>query len=196
MHIYRFKIRFEDQDEFLREIEIGSDQTFEDFFLFLVNNLKLNPATLSSFFLCDHRYRKKEEIFLEDMNPDDQGEEGKPPVKLMNACRLSHHIDDPHQKLLLIYDYLHYWTFYIDLIKIQAANDKHSYPRIHKAEGDTPTELTAKQDPAHFFSGEDPDFSFGEDDTYDPDDIDALREDDFAGDDESNLDEFDDDKLQ
>ncbi len=196
MHIYRFKIKFEDQEEFLREIEMRSDQTFEQFFLFFVNSIQLNPATLSSFFLCDHRFRKKTEIFLEDMNPEGQGEEGNRPALVMSACRLSDHIDDPHQKLLLVYDYLQYWTFYIDLIKIMPANEKHSYPRMHRSEGDTPIELTAKPDPGFVYGEGDADFSFGDEDAYDPEDIDALSEDDFPGHDDSNIEGFDDDKPQ
>ncbi len=58
MLIYKFKTSFEDQDDFLREIELRADHTFEDFHQAILGNLGLDPGMLASFFICDHRFRK------------------------------------------------------------------------------------------------------------------------------------------
>jgi hypothetical protein len=178
MHIYRFKLRFEDQDEFLREVEVRADQTFEDFHRVIVGDLKLDPKTLSSFFTCNDQFRKQKEICLVEMDPepdpeqDPEEDEGKP-VYVMAESRVRNFIDDPHQKLLFVYDYLNYWTFYIELLKILPADDSKEYPRISRSEGETPRELSAKPGTVPQIDQR-MDMSFDED-VYDPEDLDQLE---------------------
>ncbi len=184
MLIYKFKIRFEEQEDFLREIELRADQTFEDFHQAILGNLGLDPGMLASFFICDHRYRKLKEIQLVETGPDDHpGEEatdtdnpedqdkrdGKDNVEseggslLMHESLLKDHIDDPHQRMLFMYDNLNQWTFYIELVKIQRASDAESYPRISKSKGAVPRELVAT--PRQIPGVETPmDFSYGDGD--------------------------------
>lgn len=193
MLIYRFKIWFEDQDEFFREFELRSDQTFEDLFLAFISNLNLDTTTLSSFFICDHKFRKRTEISLVEMNAGAEENGGKK-VLVMQHCRLNDYIDDPHQKLLLAYDYLNYWTFYIELLKITRSNPDHRYPRLHKSGGEVPRELIYKPD--SFIPVEDEliDDSFSEGE-YSAEDIDILEgEEDFLGAGDENLERFDDEK--
>ena len=108
MHIYRFKLTFEEQDDFVREIEVGSEQNFEDFHKAIVDNLGLDQGTLSSFFITDYRFRKKREISLIDMSPEERpetfDEEEEEKMLVMKDAILSDYIDDPHQKLLYVYD--------------------------------------------------------------------------------------------
>ncbi len=169
MLIYRFKITFEDHEDFLREIELLADQTFEDFHQALLGNLGLDPGMLASFFICDHRYRKQKEIQLVDMNPQSPpGEESETEESekqggevVMNEALLKDYIDDPNQRLLFVYDNLNEWNFYIELTKIEPASDKHSYPRISKSLGAVPRELMAT--PKQIPGVETPmDFSYGD----------------------------------
>ncbi len=171
MHIYRFRITFEDQDEFFRELEIMADQSFEDFHQALTKNLEIDPGMLSSFFICDHQYRKKKEISVLNMDPE-PNEDGSDPVLIMQDTLLSDAIDDPHQKLLYVYDYLNYWTFYIELLKIAKVQDGISYPRFSKVRGLTPRELkaTPQQIPG---VEKGMDLGFDEDE-IDPEDVEKL----------------------
>jgi predicted component of type VI protein secretion system len=195
MHIYRFKIRFEDQDEFHREVEVRADQTFEDFHQAIVANLKLDPTTLSSFFTCNDKFRKKQEICLVDMDPEPEEEAGEgKPVFTMADSKLGRFIDDPHQKLLFVYDYLNNWTFYIELLRILPADKNTVYPRIHRSEGEIPRELSAKPG---VVQGEEQrmDMSFDED-VYDPEDLDQLEEEkDLFGNRPDNSEGFEEDRF-
>lgn len=193
MHIYRFKLRFENQDEFMREIEVRSDQTFGDFHRAIVSDLKLDTGTFSSFFTCNDQFRKKQEISLVDMNPEPEEDGGKP-VYVMDKSRLSKFIDDPHQKLLFVYDYLNYWTFYIELQKILPADSSREYPRIFRSEGEIPRELSAK--PGALPADEKRiDLSFDED-VYDPEDLDHLEgEEDLFGGQADNSEGLDEDGI-
>lgn len=193
MHIYRFKLRFEDQDEFLREIEVRADQSFGDFHGVIVSNLNLDPTTLSSFFICNDHFKKKLEIPMFDMESDPEAEGGDQLLTMENS-RLRNFIDDPHQKLLFVYDYLNNWTFYIELQKILPANASVTYPRVFRSEGEVPRELTASP-------GELPEedksleLSFDED-VYDPEDLDQLEgEEDIFHDQPDNPEGFEEDKF-
>ncbi len=167
MLIYKFKIKFEDHEEFLREIELRADQTFEDFHQAILGNLGLDPGMLASFFICDHRYRKQQEIQLVEMNPsappaeEAEGNENGKKTLLMQECDLKDFIDDPHQRMIFEYDNLNQWTFYIELMKIKPATGEHTYPRVSKSVGAVPRELVAT--PKQIPGVETPmDFSYGD----------------------------------
>lgn len=169
MLVYKFRISFEDHDDFLREIELRADQSFEDFHQAILGNLGLDPGMLASFFICDHRYRKKQEIQLNRTNADPQkGEDGRddgeaPAGKtlLMHETLLKDHIDDPHQRLTFVYDNMNQWTFYIELMKIMPATARRVYPQFSRLVGPIPRELQAR--PKQIPGVETPmDFSYGD----------------------------------
>jgi len=130
MHIYKFRILNDSNEDFFRELEIKSTQTFEDFHNMLIENLKFNTNELASFFLCDNRWRKVKEITLVDM-----GEEANP-VPIMKNSRLCDFIDDPHQHLSWVYDFLNMQTFFIELTRISEAQINIVYPRIISGKGE------------------------------------------------------------
>ncbi len=150
MHAYRFLIRFEELSDFSREIDILADQTFEDFYNALATNLKLEDSKYAVFFICDHNFRKKTEIPREEAfaspkkqvnNIDDNTSQNNAKTILMKNAYLNEFIDDPHQRLIIVYDKISQWTFYIEMTKILQAQDKVNYPVIIKSEGETPREL-------------------------------------------------------
>lgn len=196
MYTYRFKLTFEEQSEFLREFELSAEQSFEDFHYAIVENLSLDKNTLASFYLTDNRFRKRREISLVDMSPEDKDssidDESQDSMLIMKDAIISDVIDDPHQKLLYVYDYLHYWTFYLELIKIGKASSAHKYPRIAKSLGEVPKELTMK---AHQLSSPDLGMELGfEDDLIDPEDLHAFEDPDFLDEEGGDYEEFEDER--
>lgn len=149
MLIYKFKISFEDYDDFSRELQIRADQTFEDFHQAILGNLGLDPGMMASFFICDHRFRKKSEIQLVETPSGDikkadeptEGPENLNKALLLRESELKDLIDDPHQRLIFLYDYKNRWTFYIELVKILPEDISKNYPLFSKATGAVPNEL-------------------------------------------------------
>jgi hypothetical protein len=139
MHVYKFKVTFEDQDNFFREIEIKATQTFEDLHNLLLECGDFEGQELASFYLCDSQWKKMQEITLFDMNIEDDDEKTRNAQKkhifTMADTRLKDLINDPHQKIIYVYDYLEMWTFHIELFKILESDDKINYPRIVKSAG-------------------------------------------------------------
>ena len=142
MHAYRFRILTDEQDEFVRDVEIMANQTFLDFHNYLVRLLEFDSNELASFSICNSKWFKLSEITLLDMeveNDDEDDDEFKKVDKmktyLMSDARLNTFIEDPHQRLVYEYDFLNLRTFYLELTKILPAEPGIQYPRCVFSEG-------------------------------------------------------------
>lgn len=134
MHAYRFRILIEDVDEFYRDIEIMASSTFVDFHKAICEAVNFDGSELASFYICDSKWNRKREITLEDMS--EEGDENAPLV--MSKCKLAEYIDDPHQRMIYIYDFINMYEFYIELFKIIPVEKKIKYPRCVKKSGNMP----------------------------------------------------------
>jgi len=191
MLVYKFKITLEDHDEFYREIEVGSEQSFEVFHNAIVEGLGLDKSQLASFYFCDHCWRRGKEIALMDMN-DEMQEEDR--IMIMSDHTLADLIDDPHQRFMYVYDYIRYHTFLIELLKIIKADPKAAYPRFVKSAGELPREFTAQPLPdlGGEFDDEGTETDFlAEEGGYDEEDMDDLFDDENVG----PLEDFDEEKF-
>lgn len=152
MYIYKFRVTVDEVDDFVRDIEIASNQDFEDFFYAITNCTDLDSKTLSSFFICDAKWRRIKELTLVDMGMDDESkvdfdddddefDTPKIPIALMNRVKINDFIDDPHQRLILMFDYIKPIMMYIELLKtIESVNDI-NYPRCTFREAKLPVTL-------------------------------------------------------
>lgn len=147
MHLYRFRLLSEEQEDFLRDYDILASQTFFDFHQLIIETVELKGNELASFFICDRNWRKKKEITLIDMQQngedeylDDEDDEkasksAKMPTMEMSKVKIKEVIDDPHQRLLYEYDFLNPKTFYLELTKIINADEIEGYPKCVKSVG-------------------------------------------------------------
>jgi hypothetical protein len=212
MLAYRFKITFENNDEFIRDVELATDQSFYDFYNILMENLSLDKELPSSFYLCDHKFRKKRPIFQPGFKSllkvkDKVGEANEQEEKdlYMDKCILSEFVDDPHQKFLFIYDLPNDWSFYIELIKIVQADNRTFYPKVVKALAHTPSELVRKAVNLPGETDDEEDVDFEPDDDMDPnhddihDEIMEEHEEETSNTevmyDEEDLEDFNDDEF-
>ncbi len=147
MHAYRFRMLHEDQEDFLRDFDILSSQTFADFHQTIRESVELSGNELASFFVCDRNWRKKREITLINMQedeilPEEEDDDdrrgprpGRMPIDEMDKVRVKDIIDDPHQRLLYEYDFLHPKIFFVELLKIFEADPAMTYPVCVKSTG-------------------------------------------------------------
>lgn len=144
MAVYRFRIIFEDQEDTVREIEILGKQTFEDFHRSIQQAIGFDSSKDASFFMSDDYWRKGQEITSRVLvDDDDDDDDYRRPSKKMKAKRLSEakiadHIDDPHQKIVYVFDPAAKWTLLIELFKILSDDPKANYPRTVKSVGVAP----------------------------------------------------------
>lgn len=134
MAVYRFKVVFEDYDDVVREIEIQSKQTFEDFHRIIQQSTGYNVESSSSFYVSNDYWIKGDEIaYLPSAKKIDRG------VALMEKSKLSNFIDDPHQKFYYTYNFDQPYDFHIELTKILLDDVTATvYPRIVRSAGEAP----------------------------------------------------------
>lgn len=148
MHTYKLRMLLDDQDDFLRDYEIKSNQTFLNLYELIRQTVKLQGNELASFFICDSKWRKKKEITLMDMQDETETDAGgddddefrrpqkKLPTFIMEKAKIKDFIEDPAQRMLLEYDFFNPTVFYIELFKISEANENITYPICVKQTGE------------------------------------------------------------
>jgi hypothetical protein len=179
MYTYKFRLFFDEVEDFVRDFELLADQTFMDFHYAIIQSINgLDGMELASFYVCDTDWSKIKEITLLDMEDKDEGGENQErlPRMTMAEAVLSDLIDDPHQRLIYEYDFLNLKTFFIELVKSSESDSNDSYPRCVASIGQLPKQ--ANLTPKDEF-----DFSDLREDGYEEDDEmeDFYSEEDLAG---------------
>jgi len=149
MLIYRFRVVSEENEEFVREIEIQPNQTFYDFHVCILESSELFPCEKAFFFLTDKKYKKNKEISLRrvkkqikryDPELDEMVLVTVTP-KLMKDSRLNAYIEDPHQRMLYEYHGKELHIFMIELSRIIHSDMEGLYPKCTKWIGELPKKI-------------------------------------------------------
>jgi hypothetical protein len=139
MHVYKFRLLSDINDDFVRDIEIQANQTFLDFHNAISQCVKLIGQELASFHICDQKWNKFLEITLIDMlGMEDPEEENKvvEETYIMKDAIIRDFINEPHQRLLYEYDFLNLSTFFIELLSVHKQKDEGQFPRCTLKKGD------------------------------------------------------------
>ncbi len=141
MAVYKFKLTFEDYEDSYRVIEIKSNQTFLEFHKTILESIGFDEKQLASFYMSNDTWRREQEITLEDMTDDPEN-----PIPEMKTSKLSQFVNDPHQKIIYVYDFMAMWTMHLELFGIEIKeNPKFTYPRIGKSVGLAPKQYDKVQ---------------------------------------------------
>jgi hypothetical protein len=139
MKVYKFRLETEDQDDFVRDIEIKSNDTFKDLHDFILKTLKLDGKELASFHIVNDNWEKLIEITLIDMSgeidkklkTDDQVQT----IFVMSETILDRFFDEIGQRMVYEYDFLQLEIFQLELIEISRVDKKATYPKVTKRVG-------------------------------------------------------------
>lgn len=143
MAVYRFRIVFEDHEDVVREIDILGKQTYEEFHRAIQEAIAFDNSKDASFFMSDDYWRKGQELAL-NPPPRDDDDDDLPPhkrkkeVRHMSKSKIAEYIEDPHQKMVYVFDPAVKWTLMIELSKIVPLDAKANYPKTTKSEGIAP----------------------------------------------------------
>ena len=181
MYVYKFRLTFDEVEDFVRDYEILARQTFKDFHDIILKSIGLDGQELASFYVCDSRWEKKKEITLLDMTTEEEQqdvvEENKDEIAkaIMSESVLNDFIDDPHQRFIFEYDFLNIKTFYIELVKTFEKEKKEKYPRCVFSEGEMPKPVNYSLDDDLDIDEDDEDED--NEDYYDEEDFQDLNDD-------------------
>ncbi|MCR4964646.1 MAG: plasmid pRiA4b ORF-3 family protein [Bacteroidales bacterium] len=189
MYYYKFKVYYDEVDDFVRDVEILANDNFESFHHLLYECIGLKGNELACFSICDPKWNKQKEITLVDMSDDEAGESDGPeyndedsfstksnlPNFVMKDALLKDFITDPHQHIIYEYDFMEPKVFYIELQKVlKTDEDASKFPRCTFKSKEMP--VVAKKPELT----EDDEFDFEDEDIHDEFN-DGYDEDDFSG---------------
>lgn len=152
MYYYKFRVYYDEIEDFVRDIEIISNDNFESFHKTLLAAIELPGHELASFYICDTKWNKQKEISLMDMGDESEKQipqyeeddefalQSKLPIFVMKDSLLKDYITDPHQHIIYEYDFLNPKIFYIELLKTLPTEKDVTYPRCSHKVKDFPKE--------------------------------------------------------
>jgi hypothetical protein len=173
MALYRFRVTFEDYDDVSRDIDVKSNQTFEDLHKAIHQSTGYNPEYPSSFYISNDQWIKGEEItYLPNQKRIDRK------IPLMENIKLSSFIDDPHQKFYYTFNFDRPFDFHVELMKIILEDTPGTtYPAVVRSVGEAPKQFGNVFNPtAAAVETPDEDFDFLNEMAFNPEDAEDFSE--------------------
>lgn len=170
--VYRFTFITDEDDAFVRIIDVDSEATFFDLHKAIQASVQYNDEQITSFFLCNDNWEKGQEITLIEMDSSSEYDN-----LVMDSTRLEEFLSEETQKIFYVFDPLFERGFYGELTEIITGKSL-SEPKCVQAEGDAPAQMMEDDvlSAVDKNSGFDMDF-YGDSDF----DMDELDEDGFGG---------------
>ncbi|MDR1407311.1 MAG: plasmid pRiA4b ORF-3 family protein [Tannerella sp.] len=167
--IYRFLILSDEVDDFKREIKISPESTFFDLHKAILEATDYREDQICSFFICDEEWNKKTEITLIDM-----GASSETDTYLMEDTPLDELLEDEHQKLLYVFDYMIERVFFMELSEIIPGQSLDKAVCTLSA-GMPPPQIISAEEMEKRLENVDIDDEFYGDSEYDEDELDKLN---------------------
>jgi len=143
MLTYKFRVILDTEEDVFRDIEIDQEETFENFYKAIILSFDFVGKELASFYMSNEKWDKGREIGLMDMGGVDSENENLPAV--MSTAVLKNFVKDADQKIILVYDFLKMWCFYIELQE-EKENTEYEGPVETLSYGEAPSEDSKEYD--------------------------------------------------
>ena len=158
--IYRLRVILDNdtEDDIFRDIEINKKDTLVEFHKSIITSFGFSNNEIASFYLSDNQWNQGEEISLFSFEDQEN--------KLMSDVLINDVINNQNNKLIYVYDFLHMWTFLIELIEVAEGIKGIDYPNIIFSKGEIPEKAPEKKfesEKREIVDGEDPE-NYKEDD--------------------------------
>ena len=134
--LYKIKFISDEVDGFLREIKIDSDATFLDLNKVILESCGYPDDQMTSFYIGDEEWRRKEQITREDMDTDETDKD----IYVMEETALSDFIEDEDQKMEFVFDPFSDRVFFLDVREF-IPGEHLKVPQIVRAKGDAPAQI-------------------------------------------------------
>lgn len=169
--VLKFRLISDEQDDFIRDFEVLSSQTFFQLHMAIQENLHFDKSQIASFFICNRDWGKEQEITLFELSDEESAK-----VITMDNATVGEHIQHVHDKMIYVFDVFNERIFFIDLVQKSIPDSSKHYPCCCFEKGNAPQQLLMDQ----LFGGKD--FSNGalldadsfNAELYDPDELENL----------------------
>ena len=181
--VFRFLLLSDEVDDFKREIQIDSEATFLDLHNAILDSVGYTKDQMASFFICEDDWSKKTEVTLVEMDTSSDVDN-----YIMEDTHLDELLEEEHQKLLYVFDYMTERAFFMELREI-ITNKNLQEAVCTKSRGEAPVQIMPIDEFDSKMNSED----FYGDSEYDMDELDRNG---FEGLDDSMMDNpYDDDRY-
>lgn len=134
--LYRIKFISDEVDGFLREVRIDSDSTFLDLNKIILRSCGYSDDQMTSFYLCDDEWERRQQITREDMGAGDVDED----IYVMASTPLADFIEDEGQKLEFVFDPFSDRKFYLN-VKELIPGEHLAEPEVTREQGLPPVQI-------------------------------------------------------
>ena len=134
--VLKFRLISNEQDNFVRDFEILSEQTFFDLHMVIQGNLHFDKSQIASFFTCSQDWEKEQEITLFELSDEESNQ-----VITMENAIIGDHMHDVHDKMIYIFDVFNERLFFIELVEKHEKDASKHYPLCSLEEGHAPQQL-------------------------------------------------------
>ena len=133
--VFRFLILSDEVEDFKREIQIDSEATFLELYEAIMDSVGYTKDQICSFFICEDDWSKTTEITLIEMDTTSEVDS-----YIMEDTRLEELLEDEHQKLLFVFDYMTERSFFMELREIITGKNLEK-AICTKSRGEAPVQL-------------------------------------------------------
>ena len=119
--VFKFRMLSDENDNFVRDLEVPYDMTLRGFHEFLVRILGYE-ACMTSFFTADGQWERLQEYTLLDM-----GDPESIPMENVSLGQLLHH---NRERLIYLFDQLNNRALYLELTEAKKPEPTMEYPRV------------------------------------------------------------------
>ena len=161
--VFKFRMLSDENDNFVRDLEVPYDMTLRGFHEFLVRILGYE-ACMTSFFTADGQWERLQEYTLLDM-----GDPESIPMEDVSLGQLLHH---NRERLIYLFDQLNNRALYLELTEAKKPEPTMEYPRVAFEHAPAPDQYdpAANEDDGSIFEQMMDDFGeFEGDDSLDDD---------------------------
>jgi len=134
MQVLKIRVVPDVEADVFRDIQIGVDRSMKELYDSIIKTFGFRGDQMASFYLSNDEWDKGHEIALMDMG----GTVGDLPNDMASAIS-GEIITHQEQKVILVYDFLKMWCFYLEVLDI-TEEDNDGTPEIIMSFGEAPIE--------------------------------------------------------
>ena len=134
--MYKVRVILDTKEDVIRTILVNNAINLETLHFTIAKAFGFGGQEMASFYRTDSAWSQGEEIPL--FNMAEAGVEVSMASEILNEC-----LPQENNKLIYVYDFLHMWTFYVEVVEI--SNEKVIEPKIILSVGEIPSEAPEKE---------------------------------------------------
>ncbi len=132
--ILTFRFISDEEDDFVIDVNINHDQTFEELHIAIQEALNYDSNQLASFFKSNDEWEKHEEVTLIDMGGD-QG------VSIMSDTKIEELFFEKNERLLYVFDFFAERLFFGSVSRTIDQESPIKLPSVSKLDGTIPLQV-------------------------------------------------------